>query len=210
MTFEPRDFRDALGRFATGVTIVTAANAAGAPVGVTVSSYNSVSLDPPLVLWSLARTAQSLDIFRQAGGYVIHVLGRHQQDLALRFARSGGDKFADLPFDQNESGAPLLLACAARFECAPAYMHDGGDHVIFVGRVLRFDKSDRPPLIFHQGAFTSVRGKTDGPGAAGRYTDDFLPYLLARSRAQLHDPVLAFRQRIGRPDGSRTKTGSGG
>jgi len=199
--FESKDFREALGRFATGVTIVTAADPEGAPVGVTVSSYNSVSLDPPLVLWSLAKTSRSLDAFKEAKAYVIHVLGRHQQELALRFAKAGADKFSGLEVGRNGEGAPLITDCAAHFECTPVHMYDGGDHVIFVGEVLRFDKRDVAPLLFHRGQFAGVRNKPqandDSPGKLGRYTEDFLPYLLARARAQLQQPVRSFRQGLG-------------
>jgi 3-hydroxy-9,10-secoandrosta-1,3,5(10)-triene-9,17-dione monooxygenase reductase component len=196
-----RGFRDALGRFATGVTIVTTADADGTPVGVTVSSYNSVSLDPPLVLWSLARTSRSLAAFQQAESYAIHVLGQHQQALAGRFASSGTDKFSGLAFDWSADGTPLLADCAAHFECRAAYQYEGGDHVIFVGQVTRFDKCDAPPLVFHQGRFTGVAGDAsppdDGGANHGRYTDDFLPYLLVRARAQLQYPMREHRRGLG-------------
>jgi len=199
--FESKDFREALGRFATGVTIVTAADREGAPVGVTVSSYNSVSLDPPLVLWSLAKTSRSLEAFREAKAYVIHVLGRHQQDLALHFAKAGTDKFSGLELDRNGEGAPLIADCAAHFECVPVHMYDGGDHVIFVGEVLRFDKRDVAPLLFHRGQFAGLRDKPqsndESASKFGRYTEDFLPYLLAQARAQLQHPVRIFRQGLG-------------
>jgi 3-hydroxy-9,10-secoandrosta-1,3,5(10)-triene-9,17-dione monooxygenase reductase component len=188
--FNARDFRDALGGFATGVTIVTTCDVDGSPVGVTVSSYNSVSLEPPLVLWSLARTARSMLAFKQAKAFTIHVLSRDQQDLAKRFASSGADKFADLEYGRAHGDVPLLAGCATHFECEAAYQYDGGDHVIFVGRVMRFQRRECAPLLFHRGQFTEVLRPSRAvpePGdrsRRGRYTDDFLPYLLGRAQMQ--------------------------
>jgi 3-hydroxy-9,10-secoandrosta-1,3,5(10)-triene-9,17-dione monooxygenase reductase component len=201
---DPREFRDALGRFATGVTIVTTRDGKGRPVGVTVSSYNSVSLDPPLVLWSLAKTASSLAAFEQAKAFTIHVLGRNQQELASRFARSGEDKFGGLNFGEAHGGVPLLPGCAAHFECESAYQYEGGDHVIFVGQVIRFDRIDTLPLLFHRGKFSEVRQPTtpplDSSKPHGRYTDDFLPYLLGRAQMQFTVPIRRHCRELGLSD----------
>lgn len=197
--FDPKEFRDALGRFATGVTVITTRDSSSAPIGVTANSYNSVSLDPPLVLWSLAKTSRSLPAFEQAGAFAIHVLSRDQQELARRFASSGTDKFDGLEYGEAYGGAPLLFGCAAHFECETAYRYEGGDHVIIVGRVVSFDKSDAAPLVFHQGKFTQVRRQAvlDGSKPHGRYTDDFLPYLLGRAHFQLAYPVIRDAQQFG-------------
>lgn len=106
--FDPRDFRQALGRFATGVTIVTTRAADGTPVGMTANSFNSVSMDPPMVLWSLARTARSLPAFSQATHWNVHILANDQEALSNRFAKAGEDKFAGLVLDDSAGGAPLI------------------------------------------------------------------------------------------------------
>lgn len=154
--FDHHTFRDALGRFPTGVTVVTAIDSQGWPVGVTANSYNSVSLDPPLVLWSLARSSGSMPAFMAAETFAIHVLSDAQEALALRFATRGNDKFLGLDYAMHEDGAPLLDGCSARFLCETTYRYEGGDHVIFVGRVRAFEHGDRPPLLFHGGRFARM------------------------------------------------------
>ncbi len=151
--FDPRAFRDALGHFATGVTIVTTRDAEGEPVGVTVNSFASVSLEPPLVLWSLAKKSWSLPAFQQAGHYAVHVLASDQQALSDRFARASTDKFGGLDVVEGEGGAPLLAGCAAVFECSVEHRYEGGDHLILVGRVLNFSSAEQAPLLFHRGRY---------------------------------------------------------
>ena len=157
-----RAFRDALGSFATGVTIATTRDADGAPVGVTASSFNSVSLDPPLVLWSLAKGALSRGAFSGSGHFAIHVLAAGQQDLSDRFARSGADKFADIAWSDGLLASPLFENCAARFECRTAHEYEGGDHIILVGEVVRFEARDVAPLLFHAGGYARRRARADG------------------------------------------------
>ena len=152
-----RAFRDALGSFATGVTIATTLAEDEAPVGVTASSFNSVSLDPPLVLWSLAKSAQSRAAFTSSGHFAVHVLAASQQDLSDRFARSGVDKFAGLEWEAGELGSPLFPDFAARFECKTRHEYEGGDHVILVGEVVAFEANDVPPLLFHAGSYARRR-----------------------------------------------------
>lgn len=163
--FSPRDFRDALGRFVTGVTLVTTRAPSG-PLGMTVNSFASVSLDPPLVLWSPARKSSRFPAFEAASHFAIHVLAEDQRDLAEHFARSGAP-FPDLPFEEGLGGTPLFAGAVARFECRHAAGHDGGDHLIVVGEVLRLTMNDRPPLVFHRGAFTALPRGVE-PEAAGR------------------------------------------
>src|SRR5512143_589785 len=119
--FDPLEFRKALGSFATGVTIITTRAEDGTPIGLTVNSFNSVSLNPPLVLWSLAETSLSLPIFRAATHWAVHVLASDQEDLSGRFARRGENKFAGLDVDEGLGGVPLLKGCAARFQCRTAF-----------------------------------------------------------------------------------------
>jgi flavin reductase (DIM6/NTAB) family NADH-FMN oxidoreductase RutF len=154
LEFESRRFRAALRRFATGVTIVTTRGAAGTPIGMTANSFNSVSLDPPLVLWSLNKTSRNRAVFEQAGHYAINVLCREQADLAARFAAPLADRFAGIPWREGRSGMPLFEGCLAWFECCDGFRYEGGDHVIFVGEVVHFDHcDDRVPLLFHGGAY---------------------------------------------------------
>jgi flavin reductase (DIM6/NTAB) family NADH-FMN oxidoreductase RutF len=154
---DPREFRSALGAFATGVTIVSARGSGGRPVGVTANSFTSVSLNPPLVLWSLSKRAHSLPAFEQAEHFVVHVLGADQSDLASRFAlRGAGDKFADTEWYPGAGGAPVLTGVAAHFECTRHAAHDGGDHRIYVGRVLGYRAAPAAhPLAFHAGRFAT-------------------------------------------------------
>ena len=152
--FSPPEFRAALGMFATGVTIVTTRTPQGHLIGLTANSFNSVSLDPPLVLWSLARQAGSMNAFSTGSHYAINILAAGQQDLAKRFAGKDLDRFAGVEFEEGTGGAPLLVGAAATFECFNRSRYEEGDHVIFVGEVERC--AHRPgasPLLFHGGRF---------------------------------------------------------
>lgn len=161
---DSRELRNALGHFATGVTVVTTRNAAGAPVGVTINSFSSLSLDPPLILWSLAKKSHSLAAFEGAAHFAVHVLAADQQALSDRFARSGNDKFADVTLSRGLGELPLLGHCAAVFQCSAEHRYDGGDHLILVGRVQRFATDERPPLLFYRGRYASA---DDAPQALG-------------------------------------------
>lgn len=149
-------FRSALGAFATGVTVVTARTAAGHDIGRTASSFNSVSLDPPMVLWSLSKTSSMFQDFRDADHYAVHVLTADQQDLALRFAGKCDQPFEDLSLTRGIADLPLLETGGARFECRTAQRYDGGDHAIFLGEVLNFSGAAGQPLIFHAGQFARL------------------------------------------------------
>ncbi len=152
--FSALEFRASLGMFATGVTIVTARTAEGALVGLTANSFNSVSLAPPLVLWSLSRTAGSMAAFSNGMHYAINVLAADQQVLAMRFASRGADRWAGVAFSEGVSGAPLLVGAAATFECFNRSQYAEGDHVIFVGEVERCaHRADASPLLYHGGKF---------------------------------------------------------
>ena len=155
-TFDPRAFRRALGNFATGVTVVTAADACGRKVGVTANSFNSVSLDPPLVLWSIDKRSNSHEVFEQASHFAVNVLAADQIDLSNNFARPKDDRFAEIEYEPGEGGAPVFADCAARFHCENYQQVDGGDHWIMIGKVVRFDDFGRAPLLYHQGAYSMV------------------------------------------------------
>jgi flavin reductase (DIM6/NTAB) family NADH-FMN oxidoreductase RutF len=153
-SFSATEFRAALGMFATGVTIVTARDAHGGRIGLTANSFNSVSLSPPLVLWSLSQRAGSLPSFSRGSHYAINILAADQRELAERFSSKTVDRFAGLAFHEGSGGAPVLAGAAAVFECFNRSRYEEGDHVIFVGEVERC--THRPgaqPLIFHGGRF---------------------------------------------------------
>ncbi|MDH0734022.1 flavin reductase [Pseudomonas sichuanensis] len=154
--FDTRAFRRALGNFATGVTVITAADASGNKVGVTANSFNSVSLDPPLILWSIDKRSSSHAVFDAAEHFAVNVLAADQIDLSNTFARPSDDRFAGIDYQAGEGGAPLLSDCAARFRCQKFQQLDGGDHWILVGKVLAFDDLGRSPLLYHQGAYSMV------------------------------------------------------
>jgi flavin reductase (DIM6/NTAB) family NADH-FMN oxidoreductase RutF len=152
------NFRRALGSFVTGVTIVTARGPGGEPVGLTVNSFNSVSLDPPLVLWSLALRATSLPSFREAKSWAVHVLAAGQEEMSARFATPGADRFCGLDLRDGPEGAPQLPGFAARFGCEATFEYEGGDHAIFVGHVVDLQLRDAEPLVFHGGRYSRVGG----------------------------------------------------
>ena len=150
---DPRDFRNALGTFGTGVTVVTAMAADGTPYGVTCNSFASVSLNPPLVLWSLGMFSQGLPIFQNASHFAVNVLDVSQQELALRFAKSSGEKFAGVAWKPGLGNAPILAGSVASFQCRAANRYYGGDHVIFLGAVEAYAYNKQEPLLFARGGF---------------------------------------------------------
>ncbi|MBR0936592.1 flavin reductase family protein [Bradyrhizobium jicamae] len=152
-TIDPRDFRNALGTFATGVTIVTAMSDDGKPYGVTCNSFASVSLNPPLVLWSLGMFSQGLAIFQNSSHFTVNVLGVSQDVLASQFARSSGDKFAGVTWRPGLGNAPVLADAVASFQCRAANRYYGGDHVIFLGAVEAYAYNQKEPLLFARGQF---------------------------------------------------------
>lgn len=148
---DPVELRQTLGCFATGVAIVTTLGTNGRPVGMTINSFNSVSMDPPLVLWSIAKTAPSYDAFHANGSFIVNILSEHQHDLCQQFSRPAEDKFAGVAFEPGLNGIPQLTDAAAHLECVTHERFEGGDHTIIVGRVMGLQASDAPPLLFHRG-----------------------------------------------------------
>lgn len=167
--FDPKAFRRALGNFATGVTIITAEGANGERVGVTASSFNSLSMDPPLILWSSMKTARSCEIFESASHFAVNILASDQMEMSNHFARQQEDKFAGFEWDKGIGGAPVFPNCAGRFQCETYDKLDGGDHWIFVGKVIAFDDYGRAPLCFHQGSYSMVFSH---PGVAQKQVGD--------------------------------------
>lgn len=151
--FDTRDLRKAFGRFATGVTVVTAALPDGQRIGITANSFTSVSMTPPLVSWNYRREALGLAAFMQASHFAVHVLGQHQMHLSPQFASPVADRFAGVAVSEGLGGVPLIDGCAATFECRAWSTVDAGDHVIILGEVLRYTHTDAAPLVFHGGSY---------------------------------------------------------
>ncbi|HHJ1298160.1 flavin reductase [Pseudomonas sp. P1B16] len=177
--FDSRAFRRALGNFATGVTVVTAAAPGGRTVGVTANSFNSVSLEPALILWSIDKRSTSHEVFEQASHFAVNILAADQIELSNNFARPRDDRFAGVECEQGAGGAPLLADCSARFQCEKFQQLDGGDHWILIGKVVAFDDFGRSPLLYHQGAYSMV-----------------LPHTRMTQRAEGQAPSSHFQGRL--------------
>lgn len=153
---DKRQFRNALGEYATGVAVAATVAPSGEKVGLTINSFASVSLEPPLILWSLAKISDAVEIFRTSERFSISVLAANQETLALHFAGQAENKFTAVEHRNVTGGVPVLTGCTAYFDCASEASYPGGDHVILVGRVEKFASRGRPALIFHQGRFKSL------------------------------------------------------
>ncbi|NRF72374.1 flavin reductase family protein [Aquincola sp. S2] len=147
-----RSFRRCLSQFGTGVTVITA-QLEGERVGVTANSFSSLSLDPPLIVWALNRRATSLALFESASHFAVNILAADQIDVSRCFSTPGIDRFGQVPWCRGETGAPILADVLAVLECEREAMHDGGDHVLMVGRVRKFTRFEKEPLLFVQGRY---------------------------------------------------------
>ncbi|WP_029006746.1 flavin reductase family protein [Azospirillum halopraeferens] len=158
MTIDSRAFRSALGTFATGIAVITAECPDGTPVGVTVNSFSSVSLDPPLVLFCLGRASRSFDLFVHGTAFAVNILAAEQQELSARFARRDDqDRWEGVGIERWETGAPILTGCLANLDCTREAVYDGGDHVILVGRVRRLaSRDDGNPLLYVRGGYATL------------------------------------------------------
>lgn len=157
MTFDIRAFRQALGAFPTGVAVVTTAEPGLHPIGITVNSFTSVSLDPPLVLWCLDRKSERFDRFASATCFTVSVLGTAHEDVSARLAKSGAHSLDGIPLLPTMSGPPALADALAVFECAFEALHEGGDHAILLGRVVRFARREAgAPLVFFRGGYGAL------------------------------------------------------
>ena len=152
-SFTQTEFRNALGSFATGVCIITTLGKSGQKVGMTANSFNSVSLTPPLILWSIGKSTNCFDDFIAADTFAVHILAADQQDLSNRFATSGEDRFGKIQCTDGLSGIPILPHYSACFECKAANQFDGGDHIIMTGEVVRFSDNQLDPLLFYRGSY---------------------------------------------------------
>ncbi|MEP1536207.1 MAG: flavin reductase family protein [Paracoccaceae bacterium] len=153
---DPRELRNVLGCFATGVCVVTTVGDEGRPVGMTINSFSSVSLDPPLVLWSIGLNTPSRSAFQSHGSFAIHIMSDAAKDTSLKFARPSDEKFKGVDWKKGINGVPVLNDALAVLECKIENQIIAGDHEIFIGRVLRIDQNDGEPLLFHKGGFASL------------------------------------------------------
>jgi 3-hydroxy-9,10-secoandrosta-1,3,5(10)-triene-9,17-dione monooxygenase reductase component len=192
---DPKQVRNALGAFATGVTIITTSDG-GKDVGLTANSFNSVSLNPPMVLWSLGRSSFSLPVFERATHFAVHVLAEDQEDLSTRFATRSGDKFQGLPVTRGEAHLPLLSDCTARFQCKKVFAYEGGDHVIFVGEVTAFDHEPKRPLLFHGGRYAVTKPLRPAMESLGE-GEDSLSWLITRASVALRRASLQHAEALG-------------
>ncbi len=208
-----RELRNCLGEFTTGVTIVTCTSKGKAkqtmPVGITANSFSSLSLDPPLVIWSIGSQSGSRAAFESADHFAVNVLGEHQQELAMTFAKPGTDRFANVAVTTGIANLPLIDNALAQFECKVVKTSELGDHILFIGEVLAFRRAavsqtagvTKPPLIFSRGQFASLAPEPVSsqlpPSVAQIHTDtfykDYLPYLLARAA---NDSASHFHARL--------------
>jgi flavin reductase (DIM6/NTAB) family NADH-FMN oxidoreductase RutF len=157
LEFDPRDFRNALGSFATGVTVVTTCTEDGRQIGLTCNSFSSVSLKPPLILWSLSLYSPNLQAFLKAPCFAVNVLAADQIELSKQFARPRSDKFAGVAWRPGGHGVPLLDGTAATMECRNEARHYTGDHLILIGEVVRYEYRDVEPLVFSRGRYMGLR-----------------------------------------------------
>ncbi|MFG6667854.1 flavin reductase [Halomonas sp. HNIBRBA4712] len=154
MSIDTRDFRNALGKFATGVTVITTQDERGEQYGVTASSFNAVSMTPPLILWSIDKSAYSKEVYCQAEHFVVNVLASDQVAISNRFAQRGEDKFKDIKIEKGVGGSARIVGAVAHFECRTWQVYEGGDHFIIVGEVLEYDYQDGcGSLVFHGGRY---------------------------------------------------------
>ena len=178
---DPTAFRNALGQFPTGVAVVTATHE-GYPIGMTANSFSSVSLAPPLVSWSVAKSSPNHDPFVATEAFAVHFLGADHRELALRFGSRGADKFAGLTHAPGPTGAPLIEGLAPIFECRAWARYPGGDHTILVGEVVRMVEHNHEPLLFHSGQLRHIEALRRAPPlSSDSFARNYLAYLLARA-----------------------------
>ncbi len=218
--FDARDLRRAFGNFATGVTIVTTVDANGVPSGFTANSFTSVSIEPPLLLVSIARTAYGCELFTSSRGFAVNILAQDQRDLSNRFARAGADKFADQDWHAGVSGSPILDQVVAWFDCEHHEQVDAGDHIILIGRVLQYSYNTHAPLGFCRGAYVSfgltppMLQMVSSPGSlrVGAIIESDGKILLERNphSGQLLPPTANKVGDVGTPDSLLGKLASAG
>lgn len=158
MEIDPREFRNTVGCFATGITVITTVEESGRPVGFTANSFTSLSLDPPLVLFCLDRKVASFEAFAAARPFAVNILSSTQAEISQRFATSGPEKWEGVEFETRKTGSPILRDCIAHLECTIDSLHEGGDHVIVIGRVVAIHRAETPPgaLLYYKGRYAEL------------------------------------------------------
>jgi flavin reductase (DIM6/NTAB) family NADH-FMN oxidoreductase RutF len=151
--FDSRELRNVLGSFGTGVTVVTTVGASGEQIGLTANSFSSVSLDPPIVLWSLGKQSRNLPVFHESGRFVVNVLGVDQLHLSNQFAKPAEDRFAGVECISGLGGLPVISGCAANIECETISAQEVGDHILFLGKIVRYTHMKKDSLLFCNGAY---------------------------------------------------------
>jgi len=196
MTFSDIEFRSALGNFATGITVITAKDFGDdGYVGITANSFNSVSINPPLVLWSCAKSVRSLPVYEAAEYYAVNILASDQIEVSNNFATQQPDKFASVDFAPGIGGVPLLQGCAAVFQCKQKMMYEGGDHIIFVGEVLEFECFEKPPLVFAKGTYAlsqphpALQARTSDE-KIDTFVDNYCHYLLLMAAQKFENSFI--------------------
>ncbi|HSG03187.1 MAG TPA: flavin reductase [Marinobacterium sp.] len=204
--FDSQAFRRALGNFATGITVITAVSPEGELVGITANSFNSVSLDPPLILWSLDKRSSNLDTFCAASHFAVNILAADQMHLSNQFARPSDDKFSGVSFRQGLGGAAVLTDCSAVFECSRHQIVDAGDHFILIGKVEQFEAQGRAPLCYHQGGYSIVmpysrlaadKGERGGKAEIPGRLDNNLYYLMLQAMRSYQADYLPLQMSTG-------------
>jgi len=158
MTIDPREFRNTVGCFATGITVITGIDEEGDPVGFTANSFTSLSLEPPMVLFCLDRNVASFEAFHHRRHFAVNILSAEQEHLSRQFAKSGAEKWSGVVFETWERGCPILDGCLANFECDIDSIYEGGDHVIVVGEVIRMAcaESVPKPILYYRGQYAGI------------------------------------------------------
>jgi flavin reductase (DIM6/NTAB) family NADH-FMN oxidoreductase RutF len=154
--FDSRELRNVLGSFGTGVTVVTTLSNSGERIGLTANSFSSVSLDPPIVLWSLGKQSRNLPVFQESGRFVINVLGADQLHLSNQFAKPADDRFAGVEHSVGVGGLPVIHGCAANIECETLSAQEVGDHILFLGKIVRYSHMKKDTLLFCNGAYAKA------------------------------------------------------
>lgn len=196
--------RNCFGKFATGITVITAMAPDGTKIGLTVNSFSSLSLDPPMILWSLDKKSKSLEALKNASHFAVNVLASDQMGVSNNFARTSDDKFDDVELIESKCGLPLLGGTVAHLECKNIGTYEGGDHLIFIGEVEHFEAGDKKPLLYTNGQYTIAArhpaARMAEPDAKERSTsDEFIVPLLLRSYWEISDPFYRELQEEGIP-----------
>ena len=191
--FSSKEFRAALSSFATGVTIITARDLKDEPIGMTASSFNSVSMEPPLVLWSIAKSALSAPSFTNAEFFAVHVLASDQTDISNKFAIKGEDKFSNINWSPDSNGVPIISGVSSRFDCKTYAIHEGGDHWIILGEVIEMENNSKRGFVFSECSYSTtsaIRPNNQIPNkldTGSSLIDELLIYQLARASRQVEN-----------------------